>query len=719
MPAHLSVEPVIDHEYRVRIDEGGDRVESEFVVDPGVLAELGFEPGDEQRIVEHTARFLADHQPVIDFPALVYLDEVAAAYGDYPVELRRRMTPHRTTTTAAGLDSEQLRWLGELSRQLRVDSIRSSTAAGSGHPTSSLSAADLMAVLLARHLRYDWARPEHPGNDHLIFSKGHASPLLYAMFKAAGVVSDSELVEGFRRFGSRLQGHPTPVLSWVDVATGSLGQGLAYGVGIALAGARLDRLPYHVWVLCGDSEMTEGSIWEALDKAGLYRLSNLTAIVDVNRLGQRGPTELQWHLDTYQRRVEAFGCRAIVVDGHDLSQIEQAFHTARGADAPTVVLARTVKGKGVPEIEDRNGWHGRPLPPELAEAAVAALGGPRDLRVSPPPPAPVDPIPTPVAASIPMPRYERGTRVATRVAYGEALAALGVRDDIVALDAEVGNSTGADRFAHAHPEKFFEMFIAEQQLLAAAVGVAARGYVPYASTFAAFWSRAYDFIRMAGVSGVHINLCGSHAGTEIGPDGPSQMGLEDLAALQAVHGSTVLYPADAVATTSLVATMADISGVCYLRTTRGAYPVLYDTDERFPVGGAKILRASDTDAVALLGAGVTVHECLAAADTLAADGITARVIDLYSVKPLDADTLARAAHDTGGRLVVVEDHYPQGGLGAAVLAALARLEIPARCAHLAVTELPGSGTPAEQLNAAGISARHIIAAARRLVTAQP
>jgi transketolase len=719
MSAHLSVEPVIGHEYRVRIDEGGDRVESEFVVDPGVLAELGFDPGDEQAVVEHTARFLADHQPVIDFPALVYLDEVAAAYGDYPVELHRRMTPHHTTTAASGFDAEQLRWLQELSRQLRVDSIRASTAAGSGHPSSSLSAADLMAVLLARHLRYDWARPEYPGNDHLIFSKGHASPLLYAMFKAAGVVSDSELVEGFRRFGSRLQGHPTPVLPWVDVATGSLGQGLAYGVGIALAGARLDRLPYHVWVLCGDSEMTEGSIWEALDKAGLYRLSNLTAIVDINRLGQRGPTELQWHLDTYQRRVEAFGCRAIVIDGHDLSQIEQALHTARYADTPTVVLAKTVKGKGVPQIEDRNGWHGKPLPSRLATSAVTALGGLRELRVTPPPPAPVNPIPTREVPPITMPRYERGTSVATRTAYGDALAALGARPEVVALDAEVGNSTGAERFAHAHPEKFFEMFIAEQQLLAAAVGLAARGYVPYASTFAAFLSRAYDFIRMAGVSGAHINLCGSHAGIEIGPDGPSQMGLEDLAALQAVHGSTVLYPADAVATTSLVAAMADAPGVCYLRTTRGAYPVLYDADEPFPVGGSKTLRTSDADVIALLGAGVTVHECLHAADALAGEGVSARVIDLYSVKPLDADTLASTARDTGGRLVVVEDHYPQGGLGAAVLASLAQLGIPVRFAHLAVTDLPGSGTPAEQLDAAGISARHIVAAAHRLVTAKP
>ncbi|PKV99876.1 transketolase [Amycolatopsis echigonensis] len=610
---------------------------------------------------------------------------------------------------------EDMPWMRELAGQLRVDSIRCSTAAGSGHPTSSLSAADLMAVLLTRHLRYDWSQPEHPGNDHLIFSKGHASPLLYAMFKAAGVLSDHELVNGFRRFGSRLQGHPTPVLPWVDVATGSLGQGLPYGVGIALAGAKLDHLPYHVWVLCGDSEMAEGSIWEALDKAGFYGLGNLTAIVDVNRLGQRGPTEWEWQMEVYRRRVEAFGCRALVIDGHDLDQIDQAFVTARDADVPTVVLAHTVKGKGVPEIEDRNGWHGRPLPADLAERSVAALGGPRALRVTPPP-VPAHPTAVQEATPISWPRYEQGSRVATRMAYGDALAALGARPEVVALDAEVSNSTGAARFAQAHPEKFFEMFIAEQQLIAAAVGLAARGYVAFASTFAAFLSRAYDFLRMAGISRANIKLCGSHAGAEIGPDGPSQMALEDLAALQAVHGSTVLYPADAVATTHLVAAMADSPGLCYLRTTRGAYPVLYNTDEPFPIGGSKTLRTSDADTVALLGAGVTVHECLAAAETLAADGITARVIDLYSVKPPDADTIGRAVRDTGGRLVVVEDHYPQGGLGAAVLASLADTGLPLHLAHLAVADLPGSGTPAELLDAAGISAPHIVTAARRLLT---
>ena len=437
-------------------------------------------------------------------------------------------------TTGTGippaLGAADTRFLAELGQQLRADSIRCSTAAGSGHPTSAMSAADLMAVLLARHLRYDWDNPGEPGNDHLIFSKGHASPLLYAMFKAAGAIAGEELVTGFRRFGSRLQGHPTPALPWVDVATGSLGHGLPYGVGIALAGRRLDKLPYQVWVLCGDSEMAEGSMWEALDKAAYYRLGNLTAIVDVNRLGQRGPTELEWDMAAYRRRAEAFGCAAVVIDGHDITQIDQALAAARDTARPVVVLARTVKGKGFAEIEDKNGWHGRPLPADMAQRAVAALGGERNLHVTTARPDHHDARPHPAAASVTLPRYEVSSKVATRKAYGDALVALGARPEVVALDGEVGNSTYAGQFAAAYPDRFFEMFIAEQQLIAAAVGLAVRGYMPFASTFAAFFSRGYDFLRMAGISGANIKLCGSHAGTEIGPDGPSQMALEDLAA---------------------------------------------------------------------------------------------------------------------------------------------------------------------------------------------
>jgi len=608
----------------------------------------------------------------------------------------------------------------ELGQQLRVDSVRSSTSAGSGHPTSSMSAADLLAVLVSRHLRYDWDNPGNPGNDHLIFSKGHASPLLYSVFKAAGVVSDEELMTGYRRFGSRLEGHPTPVLPWVDVATGSLGQGLPDGVGVALAGKYLDELPYRVWVLCGDSEMAEGSMWEAIDKASYYKLANLIAIIDVNRLGQRGPTELGWDTEAYRRRVTAFGARAVVIDGHDVGAIDQALTQAGdlSGEQPTVILARTIKGRGFSEVEDREGWHGKPLPPEMAERAVTELGGERHLLVRGPVPGEATPRRAVNGdAEVKLPAYDRGQKVATRKAYGDALAALGARPDIVAMDGEVSNSTYASEFAKAYPERYFEMFIAEQQMVAAAAGVGVRGYRPFASTFAAFLSRAYDFIRMAAISQASICLSGSHAGVEIGADGPSQMALEDLAMLRAVHGSTVLYPSDATSAATLVAAMADLDGISYLRTTRGAYPVLYDAGESFPVGGSKVLRSSGEDQVTLVGAGVTLHECLAAADQLARDGISARVIDLYSVKPADTATLTGAAAATGGRLVIAEDHHPEGGLGSAVLDALTdagRTELD--IAHLAVREMPGSGTTGELLAAAGIDAAHIAAAARRLLT---
>jgi transketolase len=603
----------------------------------------------------------------------------------------------------------------ELAQQLRVDSIRCSTAAGSGHPTSSMSAADLMAVLLARHLRYDFQRPQDPANDHLIFSKGHASPLLYSMFKAVGVVLDEELLTGYRRFGSRLEGHPTPVLPWVDVATGSLGQGLPDGVGVALAGRYLDELPYRVWVLCGDSETAEGSMWEALDKAAYYHLRNLTAIVDVNRLGQRGPTELGWDTDVYAKRVEAFGCHAIVIDGHDLGEIDKALTHAAEADRPTVVLARTRKGRGFSEVEDREGWHGRPLPADMAERAILELGGERHLTVTGPRPEEGSPRAWP-SGEVSLPRYEPGAKVATRLAFGQALAAVGARGNVVALDGEVDNSTHLEEFAKAHPERYFEMYIAEQQLVAAAVGLQVRGYIPFAGTFAAFFSRAYDFIRMSAISQANIRLCGSHAGVEIGADGPSQMALEDLASLRAVHGSTVLYPCDATSTAALVAQMAERSGIVYMRTTRGAYPVLYGPDEAFPIGGAKVVRSGPDDHVTLIGAGVTLHNCLAAADELGRDGISARVVDLYSVKPIDVQTLLATADATSGRLVVAEDHYPEGGIGGAVLEALNDAGRPVRVSHLAVRGLPGSGTPQELMEAAGISAGQIAQAARDLLS---
>ncbi|HLI15355.1 MAG TPA: transketolase [Acidimicrobiales bacterium] len=612
--------------------------------------------------------------------------------------------------------AQDLQAASDLARQLRVDSIRCSTAAGSGHPTSSLSAADLVAVLATRHLRYDWEHPQRPTNDHLVFSKGHASPLLYSLYRAVGVIDEDALIGTYRRFGSPLQGHPTPALPWVDVATGSLGVGIATCVGIAYAISRLDRLDARVYALCGDSELAEGAVWEALDKAGFYGLANLVVLVDVNRLGQRGPTELGWDLDAYAARVEAFGCRALTVDGHDLAAIDAALGEARAADRPAVILAKTVKGKGVPEIEDRNGWHGTALPPDLAERAVAALGGTTSYRVaSLPPPAGTPAIAPDPKAQVAVPTYELGAKLATRRAFGDALAALAARPEVVVLDAEVGNSTHADEFQKAAPERYVECFIAEQLMVAAATGISVRGYVTYAATFGAFFSRALDFVRMAGISGVSLRLAGSHAGVEIGADGPSQMALEDLAAMRAVHGSTVLYPCDATSAAALTIAAADHPGITYIRTTRGAYPVIYGPTEQFPIGRAKLVSAHAADDVTLVGAGVTVHEALRAAETLAARGISARVVDCYSVKPIDVDLLVSSCEATGGRLVVAEDHYPAGGLGEAVLSALAAAGVPVRVAHLAVRTLVGSGTSAELLDAAGISAPHIVSAATRLV----
>lgn len=611
----------------------------------------------------------------------------------------------------------------QLAAQLRADAIRCSTRAGSGHATSSMSAADLMPVLLtSSSLRL--GPTHHPDNDHFILSKGHASPLRYAAFKAAGVITDAELMTGYRQFGSRLQGHPAPVLPRVDIASGSLGQGIGDGVEVALAGKCLDKSPFHVWVLCGDSETAEGSVWEALDEASHFGLANFTVIVEINRLGQRGPAELGWDLATYARRVEAFGARAIVIDGHDLDEADHALTAAREeTTTPTVILAKTIKGRGFSEIEDRDGWHGKALPPELAQRALAELGDITDQTVDGPKPAATGWSASPPAATASAanwPRYALGDKVATRSAYGAALAALGSRNDrIVAMDGEVSNSTGAAEFAEHFPDRYFGMFIAEQQLVASAVGFSVRQYIPFASTFAAFVTRAYDFIRMAAISQANICLVGSDAGVEIGADGPSQMALEDLAMMRCIHGATVLYPSDATSTAALVDVMADADGIRYLRTTRGAYPVLYEPTATFPIGGSHTLRSTDDDHVTLVGAGVTVHQCLAAADSLHRDGIRARVLDVYSVKPIDHNTLLDAVRHTQGRLVIAEDHRPEGGLGAAVLDALAGAEsMLLRLAHLAVRILPGSGTPTELLAAAAIDGDAIARAARGLLQAR-
>ena len=597
----------------------------------------------------------------------------------------------------------------ELAQQLRVDSVRAAAAANSGHPTSSMSAADLMAVLFTKYLRYDFDAPENTANDHLIFSKGHASPLLYSLYKAAGAIDDDELLT-FREFGSRLQGHPTPELPWVDVATGSLGQGLPISVGIALAAKRLEHSDLRVWVLCGDSELAEGSMWEAFEHAGYARLSNLVAIVDVNRLGQRGPTMHGWETNSLAARARACGWDVQEIDGHDLEAIDAAYGRAQEADRPAVIFARTKKGSGVAAVEDKENQHGKPLPDP--EAAVEELGGIRDVRVevqAPPAPKPFEI----ERAEVERPSYEVGEKVATRAAYGDALAWIGSIDEkVVALDGEVGNSTYAERFAAKHPDRFFEMYIAEQQMVAAAVGMQTRGWKPFASSFGAFLSRAYDFVRMAAISDADLKLCGSHVGVSIGPDGPSQMALEDIASLRAVLGSVVLYPSDANQAVQLLDAMREHRGVSYLRTTREATPVLYGADQTFEIGGSHTVRSSDDDAITLIGAGITLRECLIAADSLAEKGVTARVIDLYSVKPVDAEALLAAAAETQA-LITVEDHWAEGGIGETVAAVLAEAGTETRLTRLAVSERPGSGPPADLLAAAGIDAEHIAAAAER------
>jgi transketolase len=585
-----------------------------------------------------------------------------------------------------------------------------------------------MAVLLVRHLKYDWGNPGGPFNDRLIFSKGHASPLLYAMYKAAGVITDEELLT-LRKFGSRLEGHPKPLqsaedhgtphgLPWVDVATGSLGQGLPVGVGMALSGKFIDKLPFRVWVLLGDSEMAEGSVWEGFDKAGHYKLSNVTAILDMNRLGQRGPTELGWDTSAYAARVRSFGWHAIEIDGHDVAAIDAAYQKAEHeTDKPTCIVAKTVKGSGVSLVADKEGWHGKALSPDEARAAIKELGGERHAILQVGKPACQPPATEPTAQKLKLPVYELGTEEATRKAFGDALVAVGASmTEVVVLDGEVGNSTFTEEFEKAYPERFFEMFIAEQQMVSAALGLSVMRKVPFAATFAAFLTRAFDQIRMAAVSNANIRLCGSHAGVSIGEDGPSQMALEDLAMMRAVHGSTVLYPCDANETAQLVHAMAKRSGISYMRTTREKTAVIYAADESFPIGGSKLVRHSDADQLMIVAAGITLHESLRAYEQLKSEGISVRVIDAYTIKPIDKETLKQAAQATGGRIVVAEDHWPEGGLGDAVLDAFAGTpENVVKVVKLAERDIPTSGTPAELLGAAGIDAEHIAQAAREML----
>jgi transketolase len=622
----------------------------------------------------------------------------------------------RAMTATAQLPLSGAELWHELAQQFRVDSIRATAEAGSGHPTSAMSAADLLSVLVAKHLRYDFGQPSHPNNDHLILSKGHAAPLLYAMFKAVGAIDDHDLLT-LRKLHSPLEGHPSPRLPWVEIATGSLGFGVPVGAGIALAAKTVDRRPYRVWVIAGDSEMAEGSVWEAFEHAAHWQLDNFTVLIDVNRLGQSGETMHGWDTFSYAKRARAFGWRALMIDGHNLGEIDDALREAtESVGRPTVIVARTSKGRGVRAVENKPGWHGKPI--DDAAAAVAELGGRRNLCISPALPPDAPPARTYDADETVLPRYDVGTNKATRRAYGEALAAVGrARMDVVAMDGEVSNSTFSGLFAEANPDRFFEMYVAEQQMIAAAIGFDKRGLVPFASAFAAFFSRAYDFIRMAAISRASIRIAGSHAGVVTGEDGPSQMALEDLAMFRAIHGSTVLYPSDANQTARLVELAADNSGVTYLRLTRADTDVIYDPDERFALGGSRLLHCSDYDHVTIAAAGITVHEALTAARVLRGIGINARVLDLYSVKPLDDEALRHSVDATNGRVVIVEDHWPEGGLGDAVLSSLSHSGIALHVATLAVRTMPGSGSPAQLLKEAQIDADAIVSAVRELIEA--
>ena len=601
-----------------------------------------------------------------------------------------------------------------IANQLRIHSITSTTAAGSGHPTSCCSAADVVATLFFGHMRYDAKNPHYHNNDRFILSKGHAAPLLYAAWAETGLFPTSELLK-LRQFGCDLEGHPTPRLPFVDVATGSLGQGLSVGAGMALA-ARLDHLNYNTYVLLGDGEIAEGSVWEAASFAGVYKLNNLIAIVDDNRLGQSQATAFGHDIGVYRKRFEAFGWRVEDVDGHDIEEILEVLSGVGLNDQPLCILAKTYKGAGVSFLQDKDGWHGKPLNQEEAAKAIAELQPSSKSGIGVPIPAPAQlPAPNNAApAGYPPINYKPGDLVATREAYGTALARIGETDQrIVALDGDTKNSTYADKFFKKFPDRSIECFIAEQNMVGMATGFGARGKVPFASTFACFFTRAYDQIRVAGISQANLKLAGSHVGVSIGEDGPSQMALEDIAMMRAVVGSVVLYPSDAVSTEKLLEQMAQKKGICFLRTSRPKTPVIYGNDEKFPIGGAKVLRQNAGDKATVVAAGVTLHEALKAADTLQAEGIGITVIDAYSIKPLGKDVIKAAAQKTGNTVITVEDHYLEGGLGDAVAGELSVDEIKVH--KLAVTSLPRSGKPAELLAHFGIDAAGIVKKVKSMV----
>ena len=594
-----------------------------------------------------------------------------------------------------------------IANQLRIHSITSTTAAGSGHPTSCCSAADVVATLFFGHMRYDAKNPHYYNNDRFILSKGHAAPLLYAAWAETGLFPASDLLN-LRKFGCDLEGHPTPRLPFVDVATGSLGQGLSVGAGMALA-ARLDKLDYNTYVLLGDGEIAEGSVWEAASFAGIYKLNNLIAIVDANRLGQSQATPFGHDVGVYAKRFDAFGWRVEVVDGHDIEEIVEVLSGIGLDDKPLAIIAKTYKGAGVSFLQDLDGWHGKPLTKDEAAKAIAELQPSSKSGIGVPIPAPNQlPAPSNIApAGYPPLNYKIGDKVATREAYGNALARIGEVDQrIVAMDGDTKNSTYADKFFKKFPDRSTECYIAEQNMVGVATGFGTRGKVPFASTFATFFTRAADQIRVAGISQANLKLVGSHVGVSIGEDGPSQMGLEDLAMMRAIVGSVVLYPSDAVSTEKLVEQMALAKGINFLRTSRPKSPVIYNNDESFPVGGAKVLRQNAGDKVTVVSAGVTLHEALKAADALKKEGVGITVIDAYSIKPLGKEEILAAAQKTNNTVITVEEHYSEGGLGDAVAGELSVEGVKVH--KLAVTSLPRSGKAEELLAHFGIDAAAIV-----------
>ena len=601
--------------------------------------------------------------------------------------------------------------LKEKARRMRILSLKATTSAGSGHPSSCLSCADLAAVIFFQEMKYDPQNANSPLNDRFILSKGHAAPLLYAAFAEAGIVDESATMT-LRDFNSDLEGHPTPRLDWVDVATGSLGQGLSAALGSVLA-AKMDDIPYDTYVLLGDGECAEGSVWEAAALASFYKMNNLYAVVDVNGMGQSQRTMYEFDVDQYAERFRAFGWFATTVDGHDHEAIADAFKTCReeGADRPRAIVASTLKGKGVSLLEDKDDWHGKPIPENKLQEALEELGTPFASGDFLPSPRPIELTTTlnlnheSIAPELDI-TGDLGQEVATREAYGDALVKLADKDTrIVALDGDTKNSTFSQKLLENHPEQFFEMFIAEQNMIGVAAGLSARGKIPFVSTFAAFLTRGFDQIRMARISQANIRFVGSHCGVSIGPDGPSQMGLEDIAMFRAIPDSTVVYPCDAVSTERLVALLAYQAGISYIRTSRPKTPIIYGTEEVFEIGGSKTLRQSDQDRITIIGAGITLHEALKAYELLKTKGCPVRVIDCYSVKPIDKQGILQAAQETKGKLVVVEDHYWDGGLGDAVLNAVGN---QAEVHKLAIRSVPRSGTPDELINAFGISANRIV-----------